>query len=155
MNHQLGQREMMSLKKRKYDMDMIIEKVQGRVPVTILGLQGDLDASNYQEVIEKTKYIFSTGGRDLLLDLSQLKFLSSSGIVALHSIALIMRGEKPHDLESGWNTLHAIREDEDSGTQKHVKILNPTLKIQETLRKTGMDTFFGIFYSMDAALTSF
>jgi anti-anti-sigma regulatory factor len=136
-------------------MDMIIEKAQGRVPITILGLKGDLDASNFQEVIEKAKNIFSSGGRDLLLDMSQLKFLSSSGIVALHSIALIMRGDRPHDLEGGWNTFHAIREDKSSGTQEHVKLLNPAPKIQETLRKTGMDTFFGIFYNVNAALASF
>ena len=136
-------------------MDMIIEKAQGRVPVSILGLKGDLDASNFQEVIEKAKDIFSSGGRDLLLDMSQLKFLSSSGIVALHSIALIMRGDRPHDLDNGWNTFHAVQEDKSSGKQEHVKLLNPAPKIQETLRKTGMDVFFEIFYDRNTALASF
>jgi hypothetical protein len=33
-------------------MTITIDKVEGKVPVTILGIQGDLDASNYQEVID-------------------------------------------------------------------------------------------------------
>jgi anti-anti-sigma regulatory factor len=136
-------------------MDMIIKEAQGRVPVTILGLKGDLDASNFQEVIKKADDIFSLGGCDLLLDLSQLKFLSSSGIVALHSIALIMRGDRPHDLDNFWGTWHAIREDKSSGKQEHVKLLNPAPKIQETLHKTGMDAFFEIFHDWNTALASF
>jgi anti-anti-sigma regulatory factor len=136
-------------------MDILLEKAQGRVPVTILGLKGDLDASNFQEIIKKVHDIFSSGGCDLLLDMSQLKFLSSSGIVALHSIALIMRGDQPHDLDKGWSTFHAVREDKSSGKQEHVKLLNPAPKIQETLHKTGMDSFFEIFHDWNAALASF
>jgi anti-anti-sigma regulatory factor len=137
------------------NIDMKVEKAQGRVPVTILGLKGDLDASNFQEVINKGKDIYSIGGRDLLLDLSQLKFLSSSGIVAFHSLALIMRGDQPHDLNNFWNTWHAVREDQSSGKQEHVKLLNPAPKIKETLHKTGMDAFFEIFYDWNTALASF
>ena len=136
-------------------MDMVMKEAQGRVPVTILGLTGDLDASNFQEVIKKVDDIFSFGGCNLLLDMSQLKFLSSSGIVALHSIALIMRGDRPHDLENGWSSLHAVREDNDSGKQEHIKLLNPAPKIQETLHKTGFDAFFEIFYDRNTALASF
>jgi anti-anti-sigma regulatory factor len=136
-------------------MDIQIEKAQGRVPVTILGLKGDLDASNFQEVIKNANDIFTLGGRNLLLDLSQLKFLSSSGIVALHSIALIMRGDRPHDLDNFWGTWHAIREDKSSSKQEHVKLLNPAPKIQETLHKTGMDAFFEIFHDWNTALASF
>jgi anti-anti-sigma regulatory factor len=136
-------------------MNMIIEKTQGRVPVTILGLNGDLDASNFQEVIKKAKDIYSLGVCNLLLDMSQLNFLSSSGIVALHSIALIMRGDQPHNLEDGWSTFRAIREDKGPGKQEHVKLINPTPKIQETLHKTGMDAFFEIYFDWNSAVASF
>jgi anti-anti-sigma regulatory factor len=136
-------------------MNMTIQKTQGIVPITILGLIGDLDASNFQEVIKKAKDIFSLGACNLLLDLSQLHFLSSSGIVALHSIALVMRGDRPYDLDGGWGTLHAVKEDLNSGKQEHVKLINPSPQIQETLQKTGMDTFFEIFYDWNTALASF
>jgi anti-anti-sigma regulatory factor len=136
-------------------MDILVEKAQGKVPVTILGLKGDLDASNFQEVIKKVTDIFTLGVCDLLLDMSQLKFLSSSGIVALHSIALIMRGDRPHDLDKGWSAFHAVREDQSSGKQEHIKLFNPAPKIQETLHKTGMDDFFEIFHDWNTALASF
>ena len=136
-------------------MDMLIEKTQGRVPVTILGLKGDLDASNFQEFVKKVRELYAIDGYDLLLDLSRLNFLSSSGIVALHNIALIMRGDQPLDLDKGWSTFHAIKENKSNGKQEHVKILNPSPKIQETLHKTGMDAFFEVFYDWNTALASF
>jgi hypothetical protein len=37
----------------------------------------------------------------ILLDLSSASFVSSSGLVAIHSIALLLHGEQPPDLEQG------------------------------------------------------
>ena len=34
-------------------MDITVQQMQGRVPVTILQTHGDLDASNYQDLIAK------------------------------------------------------------------------------------------------------
>ena len=89
-------------------MEINIEQVEGKVAVTILELHGNLDASNFEEVIDKARSVYESGARDLLIDLGDVDFMSSSGIVALHSIALLMRGEQPHDLESGWEVFHAI-----------------------------------------------
>ena len=35
-----------------------------------------------------------------------LRFMASSGLVALHSIVRIMHGEPPLDPEAGWSALH-------------------------------------------------
>jgi len=51
--------------------------------------------------------------------------MSSSGLVALHSIAVMLRGEKPPDLGSGWGTFRAVDRDKDLGLQPHFKLLNP------------------------------
>jgi len=136
-------------------MEMIVENVQGETPVTILSLQGDLDASNFETAIAKVQGLYASGTRRLLLDLSGLKFMSSSGLVALHSIILLMRGEQPHDLETGWNVLHAIDQNHERKPLPQVKVLNPQPKIASTLQKTGMDHFFDIFTDRQAALASF
>jgi anti-anti-sigma regulatory factor len=136
-------------------MEMNVETIQGNTPVTILSLQGDLDASNSEAVIAKVQGLFASGTRRLLLDLSGLQFMSSSGLVALHSINLLMRGEQPHDLESGWDAFHAIDQDRERGLKPQVKVLNPRPKIASTLQKTGMDRFFEIFTDRKAALESY
>ena len=73
-------------------MEINVDQAQGRVPVTIMKLEGELEAKNYVDVIESGKEIYEAGARDLLLDLTDLSFMSSSGLVALHSLVLLMRG---------------------------------------------------------------
>jgi anti-anti-sigma factor len=136
-------------------MQMSIEQAQGKKPVTILALRGDLDASNFESVIAKAQELYSSGTRHLLLDLSELNFMSSSGLVALHSIILLMRGEKAPDPQSGWAAFHALDRERDSGAQPYIKLLNPQPKVLTSLRKTGMDEFFEIFTDRQAALASF
>lgn len=136
-------------------MEINVETSQGETPVTILSLQGELDASNFEAVIAKVQELYNSGTRRLLLDLSGLQFMSSSGLVALHSIILLMRGEQPHDMETGWNVFHAIDQGRERQPMTQVKLLNPQPKITSTLQKTGMDHFFEIFTDRKAALESY
>lgn len=136
-------------------MNMTVDHIQGQEALTILGLQGNLDASSYQSVIDTAVELYQQGTRQLLLDMSEVPFMSSSGVVALHSIILIFRGEQPHDPESGWEAFHAIDRDRDSEVRSAVKILNPTPKVALTLQKTGMDQFCEIHSDLNTALKSF
>ena len=47
-----------------------VERVDGRVPITVLALDGELDASNYERLIEEVRGLYAAGDRNLLLDLS-------------------------------------------------------------------------------------
>jgi len=135
-------------------MNIVVENAQGRVPVTILALHGDLDGSNYQEVIAKAHDLYGAGTRHLLLDMSDTPYMSSAGLVALHSVILLLRGEQSPDLESGWSALHAIAR-EQSGVQKAVKLLNPQARVRRTLEVSGMQEFFEIYTDRQAAVESF
>lgn len=136
-------------------MTIKLEQAQGNTQVTILSIEEDLDASNYQEVINTAKQALEDGAKYLLIDMSRMLFMSSSGIVALHSIALLMRGEAPPDPEHGWEAFRAIDHDRDSGIQEKVKLLNPQPKIARSLEITGMDTFFEVHTNLDTAIASF
>lgn len=132
-----------------------IESVQGKVPVSILAISGDLDASNFEMVISTARELYSSGVRHLLIDLSELNFMSSHGLVALHSIILLMRGKTPLDPQSDWAAFRTIDREGDSGMQTNVKLLNPKLKVLTSLKMTGMDEFFEIFADQQTALASF
>lgn len=136
-------------------MEILIEHAAGNVPVTIMNLQGELDARNFESLIEKTQALYQSGSRSLLVDMGGINFMSSSGLVALHSMALILRGEQPHNLEGGWSVFHQIEQDQQSGIQKNIKLLNVQPRILQTLAKTGMDNFFEIFTDRAAAVNSF
>jgi anti-anti-sigma regulatory factor len=136
-------------------MQMSDEQVQEKGPLTILSLRGELDHSSFEALIDKAKDLYAAGTKNLLLDLSDLSFMSSSGIVALHSILLLFRGETPPDLESGWEAFHSIDRTRGSGFQSNIKILNPQPKVALTLKKTGMTELLEIYDDLQTALASF
>ena len=136
-------------------MDITVKQVHGSVPVTLLQTHGDLDASNYQDLIAKGKEVYEAGARNILLDMSDTPFMGSSGLAALHSLALLVRGDELPDLESGWNVFHEIDRDRDSGLQKHIKLLNPQPQVDRTLEMTGLKQFFEVHTDLETAIASF
>jgi anti-anti-sigma regulatory factor len=136
-------------------MNISVREMQGRVPVAILAVQGDLDASNYEDLIAKATEVQSAGRADMLLDLTNMSFISSSGLVALHSIALLMRGEQPPASEEGWSAIRSIHRGLGTGVQQHVKLLNPQPYVERTLGKAGLIEFFEIHTDLDTAVASF
>lgn len=136
-------------------MEINVNEFKARVPVAILHLQGELDASTYLDVIARVKEIFTSGTRHLLIDMSELSFMSSSGLVALHSAALTMEGKPLPDPEYGWNTFHTIGKDLENGSVENCKILNPQPAVSRSLQVTGFDKFLEIFTDLDEALASF
>jgi anti-anti-sigma regulatory factor len=136
-------------------MDIIVSQAEGRVPVTIMALQGELDASNYLDVVARAEDLYEAGTRDLLVDLTDLSFMASSGLVALHSIALIMRGEEPPDPEHGWGAFRALARDKEGGYEPHCKLCNPQPSVAKTLKMTGFSTFLEVYTDPEAAISSF
>ena len=120
-----------------------VERVEGRVPITIVSLDGELDASNYERVIEEVRGLYEAGDRTLLLDLSGLTFMASSGLVALHSIVQVMHGEEPPDLEGGWSAFHALSNAVEGGaTQTEVQLCGAQPAVTRVLARTGLDRLF-------------
>jgi anti-anti-sigma regulatory factor len=136
-------------------MHITVDQAQGRVPITVLAIHGDLDASNYEQVIEKARELYAAGARHLLIDFGDMPFMGSSGVVAIHSVALLMRGEQPPDPQAGWQAFHSIDDARAGGGQSQVKLLNPQPKVSRTLQMTSMSDFFEIYTDMQAAIASF
>lgn len=138
-------------------LSITIDKALERVPVTIIRLSGELDGSNYATLIEQGRELFAADVRDLLLDLSNLTFMSSSGLVALHSLALIMRGGGLPDEGNGWSSFHAISNDIEAakGTEKHLKLSEPQPRVLKMLETTGFDQILEIFEDEQTALQTF
>lgn len=121
------------------------ESVAGIVPTTVMTLEGELDASNFERVVDEVRALYGGGTRQLLIDLTDLTFLASSGLVALHSIILIMRGDEPSDPDSGWDAFHTLSHEVSRGTiQSEVQLCAPQPAVARVLQRTGMDQLFVI-----------
>jgi len=128
-----------------------VDRVEGDPPVAVLTLDGELDASNYEQVIDAVRDAYGAGARGLVIDLASLSFMASSGLFALHSAVRIMRGETPPDPEAGWGALHEMSND--SGGE-NVRLAAAQAPIARVLDRTGMTRLFGMDDSRDAAVAA-
>jgi anti-anti-sigma regulatory factor len=136
-------------------MNISVSQAQGIVPVSIIKLDGQLDGQNFQDLISKAQELYSAGERDFLLDLSDLTYISSAGLVALHSVALLTRGEELPDVEGGWNAYRSMGRSGEAGVQRHVKLLNPRSEVLGVLDMVGFSNVFEIYTDRDKAVNSF
>jgi anti-anti-sigma regulatory factor len=136
-------------------MNISVSQASGSVPVTVIKLDGQLDGQNYQELIAKAQELYEAGTRDFLLDLSDLTYISSAGLVALHSVALLARGEELPDLEGGWSAYRSMGRSGEAGVQKHVKLLNPRSEVMGVLEMVGFNNVFEVYTVREEAVNSF
>jgi anti-anti-sigma regulatory factor len=136
-------------------MNISTSQMRGNVPVAVIKLDGQLDSQNYQELITKARELFRAGTRDFLLDLGDLTYISSAGLVALHSLALLTRGEALPDTERGWPTYRSLERSVETGIQKHVKLLNPRAEVTNVLEMVGFRSLFEVFTDLEEAVNSF
>jgi anti-anti-sigma factor len=127
-------------------MSITTQQVPGNEMVTVIGIEGTLDASNYRAVMQAAQDAHNTGANFLIIDLSEVNFMSSSGLVALHSMALLMR-----DVEAAGSEGEIIP---DSGKQKRVKLLKPQSKVRDVLNTTGFIELYEIYDDLEAAINS-
>ncbi len=136
-------------------MEITVSQEQGRVTVSVIRVSGQLDGQSYQNLIAKAREVVESGTQNILLDLSDLTYISSAGLVSLHTIALMTRGEELPDLEQGWSTLKSMDRTRDGGKQKHLKLLNPRPEVTSVLDMVGFSTFFEAFTDKKTAIDSF
>lgn len=108
-----------------------VAEEKGSAPVTVLQLKGDLDASTQPELESKAGDLIDKGATNLLIDLSEVGYMGSAGLRALHSIS---------------NRLP------DSG---QLKLLNPSGEVAKVFKTLGFDSYFDIQSDLEAAIQSF
>ena len=134
---------------------MSFDHAEGGMDITVLRLDGNLDAATFESLIERGRDLYESGVRALLVDLSEVGCIRSSGLVALHSLALILQGRQPPNPEHGWNAFHAIDAAIQAGPQPNLKILGPQPAVLRALEHTGVTQFIEVHVNEQVALDSF
>lgn len=135
-------------------MPLHIGQEQARVTVTVIEIHGDLDYSNYLEVLEGARTAYAAGSRCLLIDLTDVPFMGSSGLVALHGAVLIMNGQEAPDPEAGWQAFHDLGAGTSEG-QTAVKLLGLGPRVEQVLQRTALLRFFETYTDRAEAIASF
>jgi anti-anti-sigma factor len=135
-------------------MEITITHEPCRVPVTVLAPVGDLDRSTFEGLQATVEQLYGEGTRYILIDMSQVPFVSSAGLMALHSAVLTMQGEAVEDTEDGWGAFQKLRGAEPT-LNANVKLLNPQPKVTRVLETSGFNLLLPVFSDRQAALASF
>jgi ABC-type transporter Mla MlaB component len=132
-------------------MEIVVSRENGRVPVTVFHVKGEITVESYEELQRQAQDAYAGGMRNLLLDLTEVTFVSSSGLRAIHNIFDLLRGDGTEDSDE--TVRNGVRE----GTfrSSHLKILNPTRDVLRVLRMSGFDMFLDIHADLQEAIASF
>jgi anti-anti-sigma factor len=121
--------------------------------ITIMQINGQLDGQTYEELISKARNLIDGGTKNILLDLADLTYISSAGLVSLHSIALMASGQEVQ-VEKGWSSIKSM-ERVPGGSQKNIKLLNPRPEVTSVLDMVGFSAFFEVYTDKQKAIESF
>jgi len=124
----------------------------GRVPITVFQLKGDLDASSYKQLETQAREAYQAGARALLLDLHELRYMSSAGLQTLHVIFTMLRSAEKSP-ESDQTMKKGIRD----GTfhSPYIKLLRPSPAVLDVLKIAGFDMYLEIHSDLKKAVASF
>jgi anti-anti-sigma regulatory factor len=123
--------------------------------VTVMHLMGDIDASNYTSIIDKAQEAYNDGARHLVLDLEKVPYVSSAGLMALHTIARIFSGQMTQPKEGGRPVFRSLNQKQDTSAKEHVKLLNPQAAVEQVLEVVGLKQFLEIYTDFEKAKNSF
>ncbi len=124
---------------------------QGKVPVTIVHLAGDLDASSSEEFMTAINTLITGGVKDIVVDLGEVPFMSSAGIRALHSLYTLLHSD------SSDQSREAVYQEIAAGTYSapHLKLVNPNKKVSDVIKISGLDMYIKSYNTEQEALAAF
>jgi anti-anti-sigma regulatory factor len=126
-----------------------IVQEEGLNPVTVLQPIGELTSD--KELIAQAQAVYDEGGRDILIDLSQVRYMSSIGLRAIHELFLLMKTDDVN--ESRDAMMEGIRAG--TFTSPHLKLYKPNPDVMSVLKTTGYDMYIEIYSDYDQAIASF
>lgn len=130
-------------------MDITVSQEQGRVPVTVFHLEGDL--VHEEPLRSSVQDAYDDGARDVLLDLKNVPYISSAGLRVLHYVYNLLNDDE----EEGDG--RAVRRAIASGDYKspHLKLLRPSKNAMKALSIAGYDMFLDIHDNQKQAVAAF
>jgi len=122
--------------------------------LAVIGLTGELDGSNFEQVIAAGRAARDGGASRIVLDLSGLSYMGSSGLVAIHSVALLLRGQEPTSPEDGWQALHDLGAAGSEGLDGTLTLAGPPPSIERVLDRSGMLGLFAVHADRASAVAA-
>lgn len=120
-------------------LNITIERAQGRVPVTVLRIEGDIDGASHKTLQDKAAEVIGEGSTHIILDIAGVKYMGSAGFRVIHLITNMLND----DLSSGL------------AKSEYLKLLSPTDAVAKVIETLGFDIYWEIHQDRESAVNSF
>ena len=132
-------------------MNITISQEMGKIPVTVFRLEGDINMESAPQIEEQARQAHAAGMRNMVIDLTDVAYMSSAGIRLLNGLFNMLRTDTPAERPE------AMHQGMLAGTFKspHLKLVNPTKRVMEVLKMAGLDMFLEIHRNVKDAVASF
>ena len=132
-------------------MDIKVSTENRRVPVTVVEVTGNIDSAVQMEFEAQAEELIKGGARHILVDLTNVPYMSSAGLRALNAIFNKLRAV------NGDISEQELRKRVNEGTYKspHLKLLNLSEATRTGFETAGFDMFLETFTDYQKALASF
>ncbi len=118
------------------DLQIGISHEEGDKQVTVIRLTGSLDANTQSQLENKAKAAIDGGAEYLLLDMSNVDYLGSAGMRAIHAIT------------------NQLSPDDPSMRSDRLKVVNPSPAAGKVFKTLGFDSFIDIHDNVDEAIAA-
>jgi anti-anti-sigma factor len=125
----------------------------GRVPVTVVHVTGNLDSYTANIFQVEAEELIKGGARHILVDLTQVPFVSSAGFRVLNYIFNQLRTLHPDSNLSE----NDVRKGVSAGTYSspHLKLLNLSKEAKHAFEMAGFDMYIEAFTDYKTAVAAF
>jgi anti-anti-sigma factor len=134
-------------------MEIKVSTQNGRVPITILHVDGNLDSVTCDLFQAKADEVIKGGARYILVDLAHSPYVSSGGLRTIHHVFKELNAIHPDATLNDEEIKKGIYD----GTYKspYLKLVNLSEKSEFVFKTTGFDMYIESFDDMKKAIAAF
>lgn len=126
-------------------MEIKVSDEPGRVPVTLMEVNGRINLGSAGELEQKARELHAAGARNLILDLSGAPSVTSAGLSAILAIYKLYNNVG----------LAAKAPEAERPKPRHLVLLNPTPEVHKVIKIAGFDRYLEIYTDRKEAVDSF
>ncbi|MBI3152542.1 MAG: STAS domain-containing protein [Chloroflexi bacterium] len=134
-------------------MEIKVSTENGRVPVTVIHIDGNLDSASSHSFQAKVDELIKNGTRYILVDLVHTPYVSSAGFRVLNKIFKDLNAIHPDANLSDEEMKKGVSDG--SYKSPYLKLLNLSNDTKAVFTTTGFDMYLEFYDDMKTAIASF
>lgn len=134
-------------------MEIKVSTENGRVPVTVMHVEGNLDSASYTNFQTQASELIKGGARYILVDLAHCPYVSSAGFRALNQIFKDLNSIHTESTMSEADVKKGVADG--SYKSPYLKLANMSEQTRTVYETTGFDMYIDEFNDTGKAVASF